>query len=497
MKAHQPPLIILSGAYCSADIAAEFGELPPSFLPVCGQRLYQRQIKLAQGSAVFLSVPSDYILSHSDVDFLQKNNMRVLRVPRQLSLVTSMQLVLEMAAIAGPVKILFGDTLIDGEEACPDDSFATQTSLGYYRWSYCEVENDRISFTEGMGDGQTKRDILVGYFVFSDAECLRQSLIGSQNLPEALGQYHRSKKLTQVTIKNWYDFGHLNLFFQSIKNLAVSRAFNHITSDGMMVTKSSEQSHKMKSEILWYRYLPDAFKLYTPRFMGEIQAEEPGYRLEYLYFPLVSELYAFGTLPKQRWRKILASCFDFLSLCHATKPRAGAVEANEEFSALYFKNVLADKTRHRLRDYAAQAALDLHQPLRRTGGRDVSLQQVCDDVLRAIPPTTPADICLSHGDFFFGNIFYDVRAERVQVIDPRGFMEAGPPTFYGDARYDLAKLAHSVIGQYDRILAGRCTMVDGVIDLQDEDIHPDMEKDFWAEVQRRTPYHPRDILAMT
>ena len=169
MKAHQPPLIILSGAYCSADIAAEFGELPPSFLPVCGQRLYQRQIKLAQGSAVFLSVPSDYILSHSDVDFLQKNNMRVLRVPRQLSLVTSMQLVLEMAAIAGPVKILFGDTLIDGEEACPDDSFATQTSLGYYRWSYCEVENDRISFTEGMGDGQTKRDILVGYFVFSDA----------------------------------------------------------------------------------------------------------------------------------------------------------------------------------------------------------------------------------------------------------------------------------------------------------------------------------------
>ena len=36
------------------------------------------------------------------------------------------------------------------------------------------------------------------------------------------------------------------------------------------------------------------------------------------------------------------------------------------------------------------------------------------------------------------------------------------PTIYGDLRYDLAKLGHSVVGRYDQIVAGRCRpRVDG------------------------------------
>jgi hypothetical protein len=43
----------------------------------------------------------------------------------------------------------------------------------------------------------------------------------------------------------------------------------------------------------------------------------------------------------------------------------------------------------------------------------------------------------------------------LRVIDPRGLPFEGDASIYGDARYDLAKLAHSVIGRYDFLVCGR------------------------------------------
>jgi len=56
-----------------------------------------------------------------------------------------------------------------------------------------------------------------------------------------------------------------------------------------------------------------------------------------------------------------------------------------------------------------------------------------------------------HGDFFFGNIFFDQRLNMIKMIDPRGFF--GEMQNYGDPLYDLAKLSHSVNGGYDLLSA--------------------------------------------
>ena len=60
-----------------------------------------------------------------------------------------------------------------------------------------------------------------------------------------------------------------------------------------------------------------------------------------------------------------------------------------------------------------------------------------------------------HGDLCFTNIFYDFRTQKVQVIDPRGTIDDLVPSIYGDIRYDMAKLGHSIFGGYDFILANR------------------------------------------
>ena len=45
------------------------------------------------------------------------------------------------------------------------------------------------------------------------------------------------------------------------------------------------------------------------------------------------------------------------------------------------------------------------------------------------------------------------------MIDPRGLLPDGRVSLFGDPRYDLAKLAHSALGNYDLIVAGRVSCV--------------------------------------
>jgi hypothetical protein len=56
-----------------------------------------------------------------------------------------------------------------------------------------------------------------------------------------------------------------------------------------------------------------------------------------------------------------------------------------------------------------------------------------------------------HGDFCFSNILFDVNSQIIRIIDPRGSF--GRKGIYGDPRYDIAKLRHSICGMYDYILA--------------------------------------------
>jgi hypothetical protein len=56
-----------------------------------------------------------------------------------------------------------------------------------------------------------------------------------------------------------------------------------------------------------------------------------------------------------------------------------------------------------------------------------------------------------HGDFCFSNMLFDLRTDRIVLIDPRGLI-GKEATIYGDVRYDVAKLGHSIVGRYDQIM---------------------------------------------
>ena len=59
-------ILIASASYCREDIAVEIGSLPPSFLPIGNQRLFELQYLLLQkiDEEIWLSLPEGFEISN-------------------------------------------------------------------------------------------------------------------------------------------------------------------------------------------------------------------------------------------------------------------------------------------------------------------------------------------------------------------------------------------------------------------------------------------------
>ena len=78
-----------------------------------------------------------------------------------------------------------------------------------------------------------------------------------------------------------------------------------------------------------------------------------------------------------------------------------------------------------------------------------------------------------HGDLCFSNILLDNRSNSIKIIDPRGSLgnlDLRGNNNMGDYGYDVAKLGHSLIGNYDFIVTGfydlKCDLNDYIFDFK-------------------------------
>ena len=72
-------LIVTSAQFVSAELIAEFGEIPPAFLPVGNKRLYQHQFRHSNESERrILTLPDNYHLPKYDEQWLLKHRIEVI-----------------------------------------------------------------------------------------------------------------------------------------------------------------------------------------------------------------------------------------------------------------------------------------------------------------------------------------------------------------------------------------------------------------------------------
>ncbi|WP_226704441.1 aminoglycoside phosphotransferase family protein [Microbulbifer elongatus] len=438
--------LIMSGSYILQELNAEFGRIPPSFLPLGNRRLFRHQLNLVpKGEAAYISIPDDYSISDSDIKWLRDNKVSILRTDPALTLGEG--LVSCLSLIDEPThsscRLLFGDTLL---EKLPEgmDVIASAKTRDNYRWS--KVNSAGIYWESGEFDAN---GVVCGYFCFSSPKTLLACLTKEKwDFISGVERYRKEVGLSEVEAKGWYDFGHINTYYQSKASFTTQRSFNELKITRSFIEKSSENVGKIKAEGNWFSSLPASMRLYTPLYLGgsECGSASYSYSLEYLYNISLSELFVFSEVPPFVWDRILDRCFEFLNDCLIYKSPPHSV--SQDINDLLFL-----KTRERVARFCSLKDLDPDKKWNFNGSVKSSINELmlASQQKIVLPDRSPT---LMHGDFCFSNILYDFRTDRIKVIDPRGMTLSGETTIYGDVRYDIAKLSHSILGMYDYIVAG-------------------------------------------
>lgn len=423
--------IITSGAYVGSELSAEFGRLPPSFLPFGHERVFMKQVASLESVAqrVLITLPSSFELPEWDAAWLDERGVEVLRMDEGLSLGESVSIALAILGEVESIAILHGDTLFIEPLPAEVDIVSMHEALDNYEWGSIE-DTDAV---------------LSGYFAFSSANDLLRSIIFcGGDFVKGVRRYSETQQVLEPKfVKGWLDFGHLQNYYQARSRVRTTRSFNSLDISNRAVLKSSSDVRKVGAEADWFENLPPRLRLHTPHYLGRADG---GYRLAYENSPTLHELFVFGELSPATWRKIVAGCFEFLDGCSRIEPEAPPADL--------FEALIRKKTVERLADWSASdngVDLDLEW---KSGGRPVpSLRNIAEECTRVALESSPISEVM-HGDFCFTNIFFDFRSQCVKVIDPRGATQPDLSGMFGDLRYDLAKINHSIEG-YDYILSNR------------------------------------------
>lgn len=430
-------LLITSGAYVDSELYAEFGRIPPAFLPVGNRRLFTYQARRhgARHAQVVMTVPGDFALDEADAACLEACGITPYRTETGAALGWAVYDFLSTQGIAGPIEILYGDTLIDDPPRAGSDWLAVGQTDEYYDW-YHEVPR------HGQPGG-----IWTGMFAFSDAARLRELLAERGDFIASVVAYERQVGLAHWPVAHWRDFGHVHTYFDSKRSVTTQRHFNRLRVADGVVTKTGDDTGKIAAEAEWFERAPPAVKPFLAPYIGRTDdACGCGYQLEYLHLAALNELYVFGRLPERVWARIFRAADAFLRTAHAVP-----LDQPPPLDAI--RQAYRDKTLSRLEAYARTAGCDLDAGWILNGTGAPSLRVIAEQASEAVEAGMPEPSFL-HGDFCFSNILFDFRAGRVKTIDPRATDANGRPSRFGDLRYDIGKLAHSVLGLYDHIVAG-------------------------------------------
>ena len=430
--------LITSAAYITSELATEYGKIPPSFLPLQNRRLYEHQLALFNtDETIVLSLPAGFAVSEKDSEIFELKKVKIVYVPEGFSLGQSIVYVLNVTAKYNePLNILHGDTLFESLPAL-SDAYLIGKASDNYAWAFSD-------------DLKNEEFVYAGYFSFSNQSLLIKSITESNyDFVKGILLYKHRKEVKEEMSNTWLDFGHANTYYRSRTHLTTQRFFNDLKIDGFSVIKYSSDKNKILAEANWFSNTPIALKKYIPALWNQgAEPDKSFYQIEYFYLSSLAELFVYGKNEYFIWQNILRSCNEFLVDCLQF---SAPVHLNiaEKANRLY-----SEKTRLRLQTYAKENGVDLDKEWIYNEIKVPSLNEIVKEMNSLISVPSAEQQSIIHGDFCFSNILYDFRTKSIKVIDPRGVDVEGAQTIYGDIRYDIAKLAHSVIGMYDFIIAG-------------------------------------------
>jgi len=244
-----------------------------------------------------------------------------------------------------------------------------------------------------------------------------------------------------IGLNEWIDLGHWDLINRSNISLH-TRSFNtmSLSSDKSSIVKSSSKI-KIFSEFEHFSNIPEEFSFLFPRVksVDEIQ----GYEIEFWPLKSLSEYLVFWNMDLPTWIKILEKLLTLIERFATYKMASTDLKAT--FTDVYEKMLM-----QRIEEYSQECLEILNYDCILFNGVEFKgyaayAHDLHEDLRRISQDIKPS---FYHGDLYLGNVLYHPVSEILKLIDPKGSLIPDNSNF-GDFRYDLAKLSHSVIGEFD------------------------------------------------
>lgn len=363
------------------------------------------------------------------------------------------------------VYINFADTLISNQksEETRDIVYYSKQDMDE-EWSFFTQENGCI---QKIIDKQTAEqeaaeegNVFVGAFELSSPKCFLEELCtaveeggAADSFYRALQAYSRQKPMEFILANRWFDVGHSERYIQAKTGVA-ARSFNSIDIDENrgILKKRSENRDKLIDEIQWYLKMPAKLQYLVPRiYEYSLERSAPYVAMEYYGYNTLHEIFVFGDISTAQWQTYFEKVLFVLKDMSRFRVKCESENVRATLEAMYItKTVERLKKLRENEHFAAFFRNDIVVNGKQFPNLDRCLELLPELLRRRLVNSAKEEFCIIHGDLCFANILVEDRFGFLRVIDPRG--RFGEFDIYGDQRYELAKLMHSMDGCYDYII---------------------------------------------
>ncbi len=448
--------VVLTAAKADVTICEVFGELPTGLIPVNGKPiiLYILQQFISNGiTDVYIGVDykEEKLKEIINLYFKNKININYLHTDKTKGPGNSLLTILRSIK-SNNVIVNLGDTYIKDLKYnnLSDQVVISNDFIDEERWAAIETNSQGQikAFSEKKKGNYENLHALTGVYHFNNISAFNTYVEDNEKLQitDLLQYYHQNVGTITIFMTNgWLDFGHIDKYYISKKRLIQSRGFNSLEYDDLLgtITKRSKNLEKFRAEIKWQLDLPKNIKVLAPRVLDYSIEEHPFIEMEFYSYPTLAEIWLFSELNENVYFSIIDKLFKVIELFKSNKK-------NVSFDA--YQNIYIKKTIERIREIDNNSILELlKQDTVNINGKvydnwNVIKEKVLNQVTGLF---NKKDNCFIHGDFCLSNILYDLRSGITRLIDPRGVWGIDEN---GDIKYDIAKLRHSVCGDYDYIV---------------------------------------------
>lgn len=246
------------------------------------------------------------------------------------------------------------------------------------------------------------------------------------------------------------DLDRIRDFLSFTSGSTATRHFNEVQIDSYYYTKSSSDKRKMLAEYSFYGLVPESMRpwLIQP-FDYQDEGDRASYKMLRYYLADAALQWVHGAFDAETFEPFVERLLFFL----AERPRQ---KCSRDRSLEIAQDLFVNKLEARIRQFltseeglrinqlatSATPALDINRQL----ARYLRLYQ------RYRKGFATDSLVVGHGDPCFSSLLYDQQRYLLKLIDPKGAVSEAE--LWTHPLYDLCKVSHSVMGDYDFINNG-------------------------------------------